>query len=124
MTTTAPQKTGEGAFRRYVRPLLVTNRWPLIAALLLVGISGGAAAMQNVFPKWLFSYVLQPADVALAERWWRLGQLVCAYLFLTAVLRMLFWHCGFRLFTRVREPITCSPSFSGEMRRMSRRTEE
>ena len=102
---TTGQRTGEGAFRRYVRPLLLANRWPLVAALLLVGVSGGAAAMQNVFPKWLFSYVLQPADVALAERWWRLGQLALLYLFLTAVLRMLFWHCGFRLFTRVRERV-------------------
>jgi ABC-type multidrug transport system fused ATPase/permease subunit len=71
----------------------------------LVGVSGGAAAMQNVFPKWLFSYVLQPAGLGAPERWWRLGQLALVYLFLTAVLRMLLWHWGFRLFTRVREHI-------------------
>jgi ABC-type multidrug transport system fused ATPase/permease subunit len=93
------------AFRRYVRPLLRENRWPIILALVLVGISGGAAAMQNVFPKWLFSYVLQPAGLGAPERWWRLGQLALVYLFLTAVLRMLLWHWGFRLFTRVREHI-------------------
>jgi ABC-type multidrug transport system fused ATPase/permease subunit len=93
------------AFRRYVRPLLRENRWPIILALVLVGVSGGAAAMQNVFPKWLFSYVLQPAGLGAPERWWRLGQLVLVYLFLTAVLRMLLWHWGFRLFTRVREHI-------------------
>ena len=93
------------AFRRYVRPLLRENRWPIILALVLVGISGGAAAMQNVFPKWLFSYVLQPAGLGAPERWWRLGQLALVYLFLTAVLRMLLWHWGFRIFTRVREHI-------------------
>ncbi len=93
------------AFRRYVRPLLRENRWPIILALVLVGISGGAAAMQNVFPKWLFSYVLQPDGLGAPERWWRLGQLALVYLFLTAVLRMLLWHWGFRLFTRVREHI-------------------
>ena len=93
------------AFRRYVRPLLRENRWPIILALVLVGVSGGAAAMQNVFPKWLFSYVLQPAGLGAPERWWRLGQLALVYLFLTAVLRMLLWHWGFRLFTRVREHI-------------------
>jgi ABC-type multidrug transport system fused ATPase/permease subunit len=93
------------AFRRYVRPLLRENRWPILLALVLVGISGGAAAMQNVFPKWLFSYVLQPAGLGAPERWWRLGQLALVYLFLTAVLRMLLWHWGFRLFTRVREHI-------------------
>lgn len=102
--TRVPPPT-EGAFRRYVLPLLRQNRWPVVFAFLLVGISGGAAAMQNVFPKWLFSYVLQPPDVAWTERWWRLGQLALVYLFLTAVLRMLFWHWGFRLFTRARERI-------------------
>lgn len=95
----------ESAFTRYVRPLLWENRWPTLLALVLVGVSGGAAAMQNVFPKWLFSYVLQPADLGVSERWWRLGQLALIYLFLTAVLRMLLWHWGFRLFTRVREHI-------------------
>lgn len=105
MRPSSVRKTEQSAFRCYVRPLLARNRWALLAALVLVGISGGAAAMQNVFPKWLFSYVLQPADVTVAERWWRLGQLALVYLFLTAVLRMLLWHCGFRLFTRVRERI-------------------
>lgn len=95
----------DSAFRRYVRPLLWENRWATLLALVLVGVSGGAAAMQNVFPKWLFSYVLQPADLGVSERWWRLGQLALIYLFLTAVLRMLLWHWGFRLFTRVREHI-------------------
>ena len=69
------------AFRRYVQPLLSENRWPILLALVLVGVSGGAAAMQNVFPKWLFSHVLQPAGLDLSERWWRLGQLVLIYLF-------------------------------------------
>lgn len=102
--TRVPPPT-DGVFRRYVLPLLRQNRWPVVFAFLLVGISGGAAAMQNVFPKWLFSYVLQPPDVAWTGRWWRLGQLALVYLFLTAVLRMLFWHWGFRLFTRARERI-------------------
>lgn len=102
MTTTSKPA---GAFRRYVRPLLVQNRLPLLLAFALVGLSGSAVAVQNVFPKWLFSYVLEPPGVAAAERWWRLGQLAVIYLFLTAVVRMLFWHLGFRLFTRVREQI-------------------
>ena len=93
------------AFRRYVRPLLRENRWPIVLAFVLVGISGGAAAMQNVFPKWLFSYVLQPSGLEVSARWWRLGELALVYLFLTAVLRMLFWHGGYRLFTRAREHI-------------------
>jgi ABC-type multidrug transport system fused ATPase/permease subunit len=99
------QPARAGAFRRYVWPLLRQNRWPILLALLLVGLSGSAVAVQNVFPKWLFSYVLEPADVPMASRWWRLGQLALIYLVLTALVRMLFWHLGFRLFTRVREHI-------------------
>lgn len=102
MTTTSKPA---GTFRRYVQPLLVQNRVPLLLAFVLVGLSGSAVAVQNVFPKWLFSYALEPPGVAAAERWWRLGQLAAIYLFLTAVVRMLFWHLGFRLFTRVREQI-------------------
>jgi len=94
-----------GAFRRYVLPLLRENRGPVVLAFVLVGVSGGAAAMQNVFPKWLFSHVLQPPGLGWSERWWRLGELALIYLFLTAVLRMLFWHWGYRLFTRAREHI-------------------
>jgi biopolymer transport protein ExbB len=94
-----------GAFRRYVLPLLREKRAPIVLAFVLVGISGGAAAMQNVFPKWLFSYVLQPPGLGGSERWWRFGELALIFLFLTAVLRMLFWHWGYRLFTRAREHI-------------------
>jgi ABC-type multidrug transport system fused ATPase/permease subunit len=101
----ASQPVATGAFRRYVWPLLVQNRWALSLAFVLVGLSGGAVAVQNVFPKWLFSYVLEAADLSMTERWWRLGQLAVIYLFLTAIVRMLFWHLGFRLFTRVREHI-------------------
>ncbi len=103
---TPGRKTGAGApFRRHVLPLLLKSRIPLFLAFLLVGVSGGAVAAQNVFPKWLFSYVLEPVDLAAGSRWWRLAQLAGIYLFLTVVLRMLLWHFGFRLFTRVREQV-------------------
>lgn len=93
------------AFTRHVWPLIVTNKWPLILALILVGLSGGAVAVQNVFPKWLFSYVLEARDIDVVERWRRLAWLAVAYLVLTAIVRMAFWHLGYRLFTRARERI-------------------
>jgi ABC-type multidrug transport system fused ATPase/permease subunit len=101
----ASQPVATGAFRRYVWPLIRQNQGPILLAFLLVGLSGSATAVQNVFPKWLFSYVLEPAGISLAVRWWRLGQLALIYLVLTALVRMFFWHLGFRLFTRAREHI-------------------
>lgn len=61
------------------------NRWPLLPALILVGLSGGAVAVQNVFPKWLFSYVLAVDNLAVAERWRRLAWLAAGYLMLTSI---------------------------------------
>jgi ABC-type multidrug transport system fused ATPase/permease subunit len=93
------------AFTRHVWPLIVRNRWPLILAFILVGLSGGAVAVQNVFPKWLFSYVLDVKDLDVAERWRRLAWLAAGYLVLTSIVRMAFWHLGYRLFTRARENV-------------------
>ena len=99
-TTTAPSP-----FRRHVWPLIGQNRWRLVWATVLVGASGGAVATQNIFPKWLFSYVLDVGTVATAERWKRLAWLAAGYLVLTVIARMTFWHFGYRLFTRARENI-------------------
>jgi hypothetical protein len=51
------------AFRRHVWPLLWQHRLSIGAALVLVGISGAAVAIQNVFPKWLFSYRVAGGDL-------------------------------------------------------------
>ncbi len=91
------------SFRRHVWPLLLRYRWHLIGAVTLVGLSGGAVAVQNVFPKWLFSYVLDVPDLPTAERWRRLVWLALGYLVLTTIVRMAFWHVGYRLFTHARE---------------------
>ncbi len=96
------------AFRLHVWPLIVRHRWRVIAAVILVGISGSAVAVQNVFPKWLFSYVLDVTDVTVAERWRRLAWLAAGYLVLTSIVRMMFWHWGYRLFTRAREQVIFS----------------
>ena len=93
------------AFRRHVWPLLLLNRGWIIAAMCLVGISGGAVAVQNIFPKGLFSYVLEVPELETAERWRRLVQLAVGYVVLTSIVRMLFWHIGYRMFTRAREQV-------------------
>ena len=69
------------------------------------GLSGGSVAVQNVFPQWLFCYVFEVLDIAEAERWRRLAWLAASYLVLTSIVRMAFWHLGYRLFTRARENV-------------------
>lgn len=93
------------AFRRHLWPLLWQSRWPLLAAIALVGISGFAVTVQNVYPKWLFSLVLEPKDLTTTERWQRLAELIAGYLVITVFLRMITWHAGYRIFTRLREKI-------------------
>lgn len=96
---------GTRAFRRHLWPLLWLNRWPILAAILLVGLSGFAATIQSVYPKWLFSFVLEAKDLNPAERWKHLAVLIAGYLLVTVLLRMIAWHTGYRLFTRARERI-------------------
>ena len=92
-------------FRRHLWPLLWRNRWPVLVAIALVGLSGFAATIQSVYPKWLFSTVLEPKGIDTAERWHRLALLIGGYLVITVFLRMIAWHAGYRLFTRARERI-------------------
>lgn len=96
------------AFRRHVWPHLLRHRWLLLGALLLNGVHGAAIALQNVYPKWLFSLVLEPPDLATADRWIRLGWLAGGYLVVSLFVRMAAWHAGYRMFTWVRERVVFS----------------
>ena len=93
------------AFRRHVWPLFLRHRGLLLGALLLNGVHGAAIAVQNLYPKWLFSEVLQPADLTTAQRWTKLGWLIAGYLLVSLVVRMAAWHAGYRMFTWVRERV-------------------
>ncbi len=73
--------------------------------MLLVGIHGAALALQNAYPKWFFSEVLEPTDLTSAQRWERLVWLCAGYLVVSLILRMAFWHAGYRLFTWAREKV-------------------
>lgn len=96
------------AFRRHVWPLFLRHRWLLLGALLLNGVHGAAIAIQNLYPKWLFSEVLEPAGLTATQRWIRLGWLVAGYLLVSLVVRMAAWHAGYRMFTWVRERVVFS----------------
>lgn len=103
-----PDSSAPSAFRRHVWPLFLRHRWLLVSALVLNGIHGAAIALQNVYPKWLFSQVLEPKDLTTTERWVKLGWLVAGYLAVSLIVRMAAWHTGYRMFTWVRERVVFS----------------
>lgn len=79
--------------------------WPVLAAALALNAAHGfALTFQNLVPKFLIDDILK-APVSEEQRWLRLGGLVGAYLVVSIVFRMGFWHLSFRLFTQVRERI-------------------
>lgn len=90
---------------KMLAPYLRAHRGVLAGALALNALSGVATAFQALAPKYLLDDVLLPAGLSLAERGWRLGALLVAYLLASVVLRMMAWHAGFRLFARVRERV-------------------
>ena len=100
-----PAPAPPNAFRRHVWPLFQRHRWLLVGALLLNGVHGAAIAVQNLYPKWLFSEVLQPAELTGAQRWTKLVWLIAGYLAVSLVVRMAAWHAGYRMFTWVRERV-------------------
>ncbi|CAM2939992.1 ABC transporter ATP-binding protein [Rariglobus hedericola] len=108
MTPPVAPSASSSAFRRHLWPLLRRHRWAIIAAVILVSLHGGAMTLQNVYPKWLFSEVLEPKNLATSERWHRLAWLIAGYLTVSIFLRMILWHCGYRIFTWARERIVFS----------------
>ncbi len=101
MTSESPA----GAFRRYLWPLLLRYKGLILAAVSLCGIHGGAMALQNLYPKWFFSEVIDAGPISIAERWRRVAWLAVGYLAVSVVMRMAFWHGGYRFFTWARERI-------------------
>ena len=95
--------TARTTFADILRPPLLAGKWPIIAAIVLTGISGAAISLQNVFPKWLFNDVLEPVGLDAGERWRRLLWLLAGFLVVSFIVRMACWHIGYRIFTRARE---------------------
>jgi ABC-type multidrug transport system fused ATPase/permease subunit len=96
------------AFRRYLWPLLWRYRGHVAVATVLCGIHGGAMALQNLYPKWFFSEVIEAKDIDTHERWRRVIWLGVGYLAVSVFMRMGLWHTGYRFFTWARERIAFS----------------
>jgi ABC-type multidrug transport system fused ATPase/permease subunit len=93
---------------QFLRPYVRQYRGPIALALFLNAFHGFAITFQNLTPKYLIDNVMLAPGWTTAERYRYLFWLVTAYLFATIVWRMLVWHCGYRLFTYVRERIVFS----------------
>jgi ABC-type multidrug transport system fused ATPase/permease subunit len=100
-----PSDGSGDAFRRHLWPLLWRYRAFIVIALILCGIHGGAMALQNLYPKWFFSEVIDAQGIPPAERWHRVWRLGAVYLAISVVMRMGLWHTGYRFFTWARERI-------------------
>ncbi len=107
-TESLPPPRNGTAFRKHLWPLFWRYRWQILAASALCGIHGGAMALQNVFPKWFFSEVIEAKDIGALERWHRVGKLAFEYLAISVFMRMGLWHAGYRFFTWARERIAFS----------------
>ena len=76
----------------------------LAAAILLNALHGFAITFQVFTVGWLVDWVLGKGNVP-PDMWRRALALAAGYLIVSVVGRMLAWHFGYRIFTRVREKI-------------------
>ena len=87
-----------------VGPLVKPHRWALAGAIALNSIHGFAITFQVFTIGWLVDWVLGKGDLP-PDLWRRATMLVTAYFLVSVFGRMLAWHLGYRVFTRVREKI-------------------
>lgn len=82
----------------YVKP----QRWALLVAVGLNALHGFAITFQVFTVGWLVDWVLGKGNLP-PDMWRRTLALVVGYFLVSIFGRMLCWHLGYRIFTRVRE---------------------
>ncbi len=87
-----------------IGPFVKPHKWALAGAVGLNAIHGFAITFQVFTVGWLVDWVLDKGQVP-PDMWRRTLALVAAYFMVSVFGRMLSWHLGYRLFTRVREKI-------------------
>ena len=103
-TPNAERRTPNVSYLRSVLwPLLHPYRWWLVFASALNAVHGVAVSIQTLAPKWLIDDVLVAKDLSSGERWQKFFVLAALYLAVSIVGRMIVWHLGYRVFTRIRE---------------------
>lgn len=104
--TAAPGQANR-AFMQHVWPVLREHRWAALGSIVLLSIHGYGLTLQNVYLKW-FLDALEQKGLTGTALWQKIGWLAGGYLLATIILRMVCWHLGYRLITRVRERIVFS----------------
>lgn len=84
----------------YIRP----QRWALLLAIGLNAFHGFAITFQVFTVGWLVDWVLGKGNLP-PDMWRRMLALGAGYFLVSVFGRMLCWHLGYRIFTRVREQI-------------------
>ena len=87
-----------------IGPFVRPHRWALAGAIGLNAIHGFAITFQVFTVGWLVDWVLGKGTIP-ADLWARTLWLAVGYLLVSIFGRMVPWHLGFRIFTRVREKI-------------------
>ena len=86
-------------------PLFRPYRWLIAVALALNAVHGVAISFQTIMTKYLIDDVVLKQGISSLARAKLLAILVATYLGVSLIGRMLFWHLGYRIFTRVREHV-------------------
>lgn len=89
---------------RTIGPFVKPHRRALVGAIALNAIHGFAITFQVFTIGWLVDWVLGKGNIP-PDMWRRTVSLVTGYFLVSVFGRMLAWHLGYRLFTRVREKI-------------------
>jgi ABC-type multidrug transport system fused ATPase/permease subunit len=87
-----------------IGPFVKSHHWALAGAVGLNAIHGFAITFQVFTVGWLVDWVLDKGNLP-DDMWRRTMALVAGYFLVSVFGRMLAWHLGYRLFTRVREKI-------------------
>ena len=101
----AAAKNPSPQFWSLLAPYLRPYRGWLLLSLALNGFHGIAISFQFLFPKYLIDDVLPAGHMAGGHWVRRLAVLLAVYLVASIFCRMLAWHLGYRIFTRVRESV-------------------
>ena len=99
-----PESSASSGALRMVAGLFRPYRWPLAGAVCLNAMHGFAITFQVFTVGWLVDWVLGKGQVP-PDMWRRLGALAAGYFLVSTFGRMLCWHLGYRIFTRIRERV-------------------
>ncbi|MDX2079895.1 MAG: ABC transporter ATP-binding protein [Terrimicrobiaceae bacterium] len=106
MTSDSSSKPASKALR-VLWPLVRPHRWKFLGAVALNACHGVAVTFQVFTIGWLVDWVLGKGNVP-PDMWRRAVSLAGGYFLVSTFGRMLVWHIGYRMFTRIREQVVAA----------------